>query len=310
MVVISHGDADGVCCVAILYTSLNTSRLPVFFTSPVSLKDTLCKTMIKRELNELFIFDLSGSRETVRIASAWKKVTWIDHHSWEVKESFENVAKIIKPYPSATQVAAEYFKVDSEIVKIANEIDTNNVNSDSAEFLRDLISAVKWKYAQSPLLGVKLRGISISLAFKGISALEIDENNVKLIEEYKKWLEINSEKLIEKLKVEEVNGMKIAVFESTKFLPVYFITNKLFEHPKAPFDIIGVLVHRAIKNNIITKVELRSHTGMNVLDIAKALNGGGHVNAAGASTDKIFRGEELIELVRKVKENHDHGPVV
>ncbi|HIQ49755.1 MAG TPA: phosphoesterase [Nanoarchaeota archaeon] len=304
MLILSHGDADGVCSVAVFYKAKQNSKIPVIFTSPAALKDTLCRSMIKRALDELYIFDLAGTRETVRIASAWKKVVWIDHHSWEPEDKFENMEIIIKPYPSATQVVAEYFGIKDGIIEIANEIDTNSIKSSEAEFLRNLIGAIKWKFNGKKELNSKLREISKEIAFKGIEEMQTNENYAKLIQEFNEFIENSLNEVVQKIKIESINGMKIAIYESTKFLPVYAITEKLSEHEEAPFDIIAVICYRVSEKGVSTKIELRTQTGVNVKKIAEMLNGGGHKVAAGATVQELYTGTKIIELIKNLQEEY------
>ena len=304
MLILSHGDADGVCSVAVFYKAKKSSRIPVIFTSPAALKDTLCRSMIKRTLDELYIFDLAGIRETVRIASAWEKVIWLDHHSWKPEDKFENMEIVIKHYPSATKVVAEYFDIKDKIIEIANEIDTNSVKSSEAEFLRNLIGAIKWKFNGKKELNSKLREISKEIAFKGIEEMQAKENHAKLIQEYNEFIEKSLREVVQKIKIESINGMKIAVYESTKFLPVYAITEKLSEHAEAPFDIIAVISYRASDKGILTKIELRTQTGVNVKKIAEMLNGGGHEIAAGATVEELYTGARIIELIKNLQEKY------
>lgn len=304
MLVISHGDADGICCVALFYKAKKSSRIPVIFTSPAALKDTLCRSMVKRKLDELYIFDLSGTKETVRIASAWKKVIWLDHHSWKPEDKFENMEIIIKPYESATKAVAEYFGIKDKIVDIANEIDTNSVISSEAEFLRNLIGAIKWKFNAKKELNSKLREISKEIAFRGIDELQTKENYSRLIQEFNEFIERSLSEMIQKIKIETVNGMRIAIYESTKFLPVYAITEKLSKHKEAPFDIIAVIFYRVSGRGVLTKIELRTHTGVNVKKIAEMLSGGGHEMAAGATVGELYTGTRLIELIKNLHEKY------
>ncbi len=305
MLVLSHGDADGVCSVAILFQHFGSSRIPVVFTSPAALKDALCRNMVKRKLDELYIFDLSGSRETVRIASAWQKVLWIDHHSWKLEDNFENVKIILRQSPSAASLVAEYFKTGKELAEIANEIDTNSVNSEKAEFLRSLIGAIKWKLSSVPKqLNAKLKEIAKELAFHGIENLHGNESYALLIQDFKNFLEISLKDVLEKIRITEINGLKLAIYESPKFLPIYAITEKLSRHPEAPFDVIAILSHRAVENNILTKLELRTQTGYNVLELAKMLNGGGHKVAAGATLAELFTGEKFLNFFKEFQEKY------
>lgn len=304
MLVISHGDADGICCVALFYKAKKSSRIPVIFTSPAALKDTLCRSMVKRKLDELYIFDLSGTKETVRIASAWEKVIWLDHHSWKPEDKFENMEIIIKPYESATKAVAEYFGIKDKIVDIANEIDTNSVISSEAEFLRNLIGAIKWKFNAKKELNSKLREISKEIAFRGIDELQTKENYSRLIQEFNEFIERSLSEMIQKIKIETVNGMRIAIYESTKFLPVYAITEKLSKHKEAPFDIIAVIFYRVSGRGVLTKIELRTHTGVNVKKIAEMLSGGGHEMAAGATVGELYTGTKFIELIKNLHEKY------
>ncbi len=300
MLIISHGDVDGVCSVALFYKSRKSSRIPVIFTSPAALKDAMCRSMIKRKLDELYIFDLSGSRETVRIASAWKKVIWLDHHSWKPEDSFDNVEIVIKPYESAAKVVAEYFGIEDEIVKIANEIDTNSIVSSEAEYLRNLLGAVKWKFNSSRELNSKLREIAKEIAFHGIYEIQTKENYGKMIQEFNEFIEKALSDVFQKVKIAHVKNKKIAIYESTKFLPVYAITEKLYKHEEAPFDVIAVISYRATRTNVFTKIEFRTQTGVNVKKIAEILKGGGHEMAAGATVEELYTGERLIELIKNV----------
>ncbi|RLG69587.1 MAG: hypothetical protein DRO04_03160, partial [Candidatus Iainarchaeum archaeon] len=115
MIAIAHADCDGVACVSLLYQAKNTFKIPTFFTTPKNLRNTLCRSMINRELDELYIFDLSGDKKTCRIASAFSKVVWIDHHVWEEKEEYDNINFILKESPSACELASQYFGIKSEL---------------------------------------------------------------------------------------------------------------------------------------------------------------------------------------------------
>jgi nanoRNase/pAp phosphatase (c-di-AMP/oligoRNAs hydrolase) len=303
MLVISHGDCDGVASVAMLYKAKRSSHIPTFFTSANLFKDTLCRAMVKRKLDELYIFDLAGNKQTIRIASAFSKVTWIDHHEWYEKENFDNMEFVLEKTPSTCQLVAKHFGIESELIELVNQVDTNNIKSEDAEFLRDLIGSIKWKFSRNYVeVNRKLREISRDLAFKELQELQANVNFAELINEYKKWLEEVEKSVAEKIKVTELNGLKIAIYESLNFVPVYLVCNKLKEHELAPFDLIAVICYR--KNpfgKISTKIELRTHTQKEVIKIAKLLNGGGHSVAAGISVNDLFTGNQLLDLLRKIE---------
>ncbi len=306
MSVISHWDADGVGCVALLYRAKENYKISTYFTSPTLLRQSLCKLCGKKESKELYIFDLSGDEKTIRIASLWEKTLWIDHHDWEPEEKYKNVEIVLKKYPSATAVVAEYFGIDDKkFVDIINQIDTNSVKDEKAEFLRDYISSVKWRYFsnQRIFLG-KMRNLARILGVEGVEKLEMDEKIVEETEDYRKWVKNEIETQIERVKTEEIEGLNVALLEQTKYVPIHLLSKRLEEHPKAPFDLIIVVGWGIEGNDIKTRIEFRTHTNREVLKIAKHLGGGGHSVAAGASIKKYLLGEEVMEIIKKfLKEN-------
>ncbi len=302
MLVIAHGDADGVCCAALLMKHFNSTKIPVVFTSPAALKDTLCRNMIKRRLDELYIFDLSGNKKTLRIVSAWDKVVWIDHHNWEPEESFENVEIIVKSSPSAARIVAEYFGIEEErLLKAVDEVDTNSVQSEEAALLRNTIGAIKWLFGRD---GKKLQAMlgesAKIIAENGLEGLQEQESFKEMRERYQAFVSEVENEALEKVKVYTLADLKIAVYETPRFLPVYAISNALLKHAEAPFDVIAVLFHRANGNSLSTKMELRTHTGFDVQKIAMHFNGGGHKVAAGASLEKLLLGESFIEELKEI----------
>ena len=64
------------------------------------------------------------------------------------------------------------------------------------------------------------------------------------------------------------------------------------------FDIIAFINHRVVRNKIITKVELRTHTDFVVYEVAKMLGGGGHEKASGASIEGLFTATDLIKSLQ------------
>ncbi|RLG02313.1 MAG: phosphoesterase, partial [Thaumarchaeota archaeon] len=80
-------------------------------------------------------------------------------------------------------------------------------------------------------------------------------------------------------RVKQVNGIKIAVVRTPRRIPVYVAYNVLTRHDEAPFDII------IVTSRMSDRVELRTHTGYDVLRIARIFGGGGHRVASGARAD-------------------------
>ncbi len=300
MIAISHSDCDGVACVSLLYQAKNTFRVPTFFTTPANLRNTLCRSMINKDLDELYIFDLSGNKQTCRIASAFSRVIWIDHHVWEEKEEYDNIEFIIGQSPSACELASKYFGIKSELVDIVNEIDTNNVKSEDAIFFRDIEGAIKYKFSKNPsILNKKLIELAKIIAFEGLDRIKSIDSFTKLLLDYREWLSKVEKEIIKRTIIKEINGYKLAFYETTYAIPTYLVFNKLKEHEMAPFDMIVVFYYKSSLNRVTTKLEFRTQTNKDVLKIAKLLGGGGHKIAAGASLTTLFTPSQLEKLIEE-----------
>jgi oligoribonuclease NrnB/cAMP/cGMP phosphodiesterase (DHH superfamily) len=300
---ISHGDADGIACVAIALKKFYQEKPKIYFTYPAKLKATLANLISINFLGKIFIFDLSGDDRALALSSAFEKAVWIDHHEWEAMSNYPNVEVVVdKNAVSATELVAKYFNISSELVEIINQVDRDEIKSGSAEFMRNLVGALKWKYS-GVLLYNKFLSLSKTLAFQGLEKLEENMSVARLISSYLKFLEEIKEKMMERVKIFDVNGKKVAIFESTSFFPMYILTEKLREHKNAPFDVIIGLIRRIDKSRrkIYTKMELRTQTGENVYAIAKEFGGGGHRVAAAATVGKFLTVDEILNKIKEVK---------
>jgi oligoribonuclease NrnB/cAMP/cGMP phosphodiesterase (DHH superfamily) len=293
-VIISHADADGIISASFL-TRLKP-KASIYFSSPKFLHKTICR-LLDFDLETLHILDISANKKTILLSSIFKKIIWIDHHQWENLEIPKNIEVFVEEEESAAKVVAKVLKIESPLIEIANEIDTNNVKSEEARFFRDLVSAIKWKY--NKLQSLKFRQIVKVLAFKGLDELEKDVENVNIIEEHKNWLNSLSSEILEKAKEFEVNGKKVLIFETAKSLPVYFIHEKLKESKN--FDILCVFYRKVdMKRKVpITKIEIRSKNE-DALKIARIFGGGGHKLAAGATLSKYLSIEEFLQKLNEI----------
>jgi oligoribonuclease NrnB/cAMP/cGMP phosphodiesterase (DHH superfamily) len=235
-----------------------------YFSSPSILAYTLTKIKAKN----LYIFDISGTNRSVAEASKSERVVWIDHHIWGAVRRPDNIEFYLGSTKSACRLVSKYFGITG-FENIADEIDTNNVVSPEADKLRKIVAYYKGK-KQS--LSFKLFQLSKALAEKGITAID---DYKREIAEYEKKISFFEELVMRKVKVRNISGLKVAVLQ-TEGIPVYIATNKLIEHRDAPFDII--LVYSRISG----RIELRTHTRFNVLQLAKIFGGGGHKVASGA----------------------------
>jgi nanoRNase/pAp phosphatase (c-di-AMP/oligoRNAs hydrolase) len=292
--IISHADADGIISASFLLKLKPRSSL--YFSSSTFLHKTICK-LLDFDIENLYILDISANRKTILLSSIFKKAIWIDHHQWENLEIPNNVEVFVEEAESAAKVVAKVLKIEDPLVDIANEIDTNNIKSDSAKFFRDLISAIKWKYGKTQSL--KFRQIAKIIAFRGLDELEKDVENAKLIEEHSNWLQSIVPEILEKAKEFEVNGKKIVIFETTKSLPVYFVYDT-FKKSKS-FDILCVFYRKVdMRRKIpLTKIEVRSNNE-DALKIARIFDGGGHKLASGATINRYLSIEEFLDRIKQV----------
>ncbi|MGC8812627.1 MAG: hypothetical protein ACP5O8_03540 [Candidatus Aenigmatarchaeota archaeon] len=295
--VITHNDADGIICLSLFFKKFG-SRAEVHFSSPSTIKKTLLSSIMKGKLGKLYVFDISADKKSLLLSSLFEKTVWIDHHIWPKTEQYKNVEIFVdSSSPSASQLVGKFFGVESELIGIANEIDRNEIKSDEALFLRDLIAAIKFTRSS-----YKLRAIARDLAFSGIEKFEQNKSVAILLKNYYEWKNRVEEEIIKKTKVYEVNGNRIAVYESSNPLPVHIINDKLKEHENAPFDFVAAIFHKfdEIKNSIFTKIELRSHTGKDVHKIVSLFGGGGHMTAGGASVKGFLSTEKFLEAIRNL----------
>jgi oligoribonuclease NrnB/cAMP/cGMP phosphodiesterase (DHH superfamily) len=326
---ITHLDVDGVLCVAAINKMLNDSqagisgdedskKLRVFFTSPPKLFSTLAKSIPDLNkiddddfsIGELYISDLSLHRDTLLGSNIYDKVKWFDHHEVNPDEQYDseldNVELIIDTSAdSATSIICDHFKIEGDFGKIADEVDTNNLKSENAERIRNIIGGFRLKDS-----GSRLRKALFEFAqelAKDINIISQETYN-QFVEEYTKWIDQFKNYTNEHLQTSEINGRKIGILETENAAPVFSIYDNLKNHPNGPFDIIAVLIHKyyrlgkdknnKFKNKRYTKVEFRTHTDEEIIELSKLLGGGGHKYASGAT---IHDGLEKGELIKTIE---------
>ena len=292
--VITHADADGILCVVLLLKKFGNLQR-IFFTSPARLKRTLTSSILKADrLDELYVVDFSADKELLLLSSFYKKALWIDHHEWPELQLPSNVEVFVdKSSPSSTQLVAKKFGVESELVELANQIDRNEVQSEDAIFLRDLVAAIRWKYSNAELQA-KLESFAKLLYLHGLQRFKQSEEVEELLQAYFRWVERMKEQILEKVKVCEFDSKRVAIFETDARVPIFIVCEKLEQHSKAPFDVIAVLTHKKDR----TKIEFRTQTSLDVHAIASKLGGGGHRQAAGVTVEEVVSAERLLELLK------------
>lgn len=297
---VAHGDCDGLISTTLVLRKLGNSRVRIYFSSPPYLRDTILRSIIGRKADEIYIADLSPNRESLIASSIYSRAHWFDHHAVAIDNLKvpDNVSLHLNPEAeSAAKVVAEHFGIKDRIVDIANQIDRNAVEDTEAEQLRSLVGYLK-KYTQGLEFALRMRNLAIKIAEKGLDYVLSQQEYLEAIGKYELYLRELSRELFEKIRVFDLNGYRVAIYITEEFNPIYYITNKLKEHEKAPFDYIAVVVLR--KDKGITKLEFRTHTGRDVLTLARHFGGGGHRVASGATVQRIVTEEEILNAIQRL----------
>jgi oligoribonuclease NrnB/cAMP/cGMP phosphodiesterase (DHH superfamily) len=341
LTIITNLDVDGLLCAASIKKLINNPQdsvkeseikdiknVRMFFSSPPKIFSTLSKSVPDLNkiddsdfaIGQLYICDLSLHRDTLLGSTIYDSIKWFDHHEINPAEQYDseidNLELVIDPTAnSSTAVICEYFKIDSEFSSIADEVDAIDVKTDAAKRLHDLIGAIKLKNS-----GSKLQKALNELAQQIAEDFNVinDEIHNPLIEEYTKWVEEFDTILDTNLQSNEITGHKIGILEVENAAPVYSIYNKLKKHPEGPFDVIAVMIHKyyrlgkdknnKFKNKKYTKIEFRTHTGKEIIELAKQLGGGGHKFASGTTIHDGFDKEELIKTLESYFNTPQESP--
>lgn len=301
--IVSHSDADGVISASLIIKYLCEYGIPyIYFSSPSRVRDVICySVMNKKELPMLYVLDIAANRQSIAASSIYEKAIWIDHHIWhgEIRKNLpENVEAVVDENASScASVVLSYLGIDDRLGKIADEIDRNDVKSDDADFLRNLVGGIKFFYEQNR--AVKLRKLAVELVrdFDGVKENAI---NKALVEKHREFIRDFDEKVKLNLSIFEIKGSRIAIYEAEDNLPVYHLYDAIKNHEKAPFDYIIALIHKKYDKKEETKLEFRTHNDKDVLSLAKLFGGGGHRNASGASVGEFLTKAQVIEKVSKL----------
>ena len=203
---------------------------------------------------------------------------------------------------SSTSIICRYFDLDKELGEIADDVELVNNKSEKAIRIRDIIGALRLKYS-----GTKLKKLLYGFANELAEDIDIisDEIYNPLIEDYRKWLEDFNKFANENIKLHTTNGHKVGILEIENSAPVYSIYDNLKSHPEGPLDVLTVMIHKyfrigkdrnnKFKNKKYTKLEFRTHTDRDLLELAKLFGGSGHKYACGAT---VMDGVDQEELLR------------
>lgn len=312
-ITLAHCDSDGVLCTA-TYMATQKAYTKSYFTTHARLSSIL-NTVYEKDLQakKMYIFDISGNKNSFEMALKFQRVIWIDHHVWEkelIREYLRpNVDLIVDSSEiSCTSLAAKHFGFN-DFVEIANEIDRNKVVTPEARRLRELISALRLKVTSPHYLGLELTRLSRTISVKGIKEINDSKYN-NVLNNYYLWRKTAIEDSIKSLECYKEKNLKIGMILIKSQLPVHEIFEKLNTNEQAPFDILifktyhtkspASPVHDQNTPTITTKLEFRTQSNFEVIKLAKFFGGGGHACAGGATVQSEVKDKELIEAINKL----------
>lgn len=247
----------------------------------------ILRTLLRRPTSdELLIFDISGNRDSIRAASLYSRVLWIDHHVWTPEVHPPNVEFVLdSEQRSATSIVAKYFSV-SDFSEIADEIDTNDVRSEKAEKLRRVVAAIRNRF-HGKALESELFKLAKNIAESGIEVVEREDYR-SLREEFENYVRRSLENLT--FRIAEKDGKRISAIFPENPVPTFMVLEELKRRVEEPLDVIAIIY----LNQKGARVEFRTQTDKNVLEIAKKYGGGGHLKASGANVSA----ERMRELLK------------
>ncbi|MEM5820387.1 MAG: DHHA1 domain-containing protein [Candidatus Aenigmatarchaeota archaeon] len=291
-IIISHNDLDGLISAAIALKFQKNSK--IYFTSNLSFKYTFFKVLSKiQNFNNIYFFDLSIKEEIAKISSVlFKKVVWIDHHINERIPNFQNFEIIIdSKSKSASNLVGNYFNFYSPWIEIVNEIDTNNCKREEAKIIRDYFAHLKIKYGKLcnkyfSFLAKKILNFSpeefINKEDVKNSMIEFE----KIKKDFEKFIEENFE-------IVRIKNLNVGVLETKNTIPPYIV----FEYLKEKDIDFLIIIYRGFKG---VKLEFRSIKDIDVHNIAKFFNGGGHFKASGAYIPQNLTKSQILSKIEEI----------
>ncbi len=282
-IIVTHGDADGICAAAVLIRVLKLTRFDLLFSGPRKIHEALRSLSLCRG-RRIYILDiginmnlLDNVLETLKtLRSRGCEVLWIDHHRWP-QEAVDKVSKLAKLYvrhtPSATRAVAEYFNAfgDECVKKLVNIAD----DADTATYSTELAKIVSGAAARK----TRKRAIVELATLCDLTPPVVEYARKVLEEREKRW-----QKALETLKVYTTrSGRKFLVID-VRGLNLYSVgplTKDIAKKYGADFTIV-IYSNKSMGFYAATDVEI------DLLPLARLYGGGGHPKACGTELPLPF----------------------
>ncbi|MGC8610279.1 MAG: hypothetical protein ACP5GR_04270 [Thermoplasmata archaeon] len=281
-------DSDGVISAYLIVKYVEKPKR-IYFSNPSIIKDSIARSILGDDnLDKLYVLDIAANEIALKLASVYNKAIWIDHHQWAPIKNYDNVEIHLMNEPSAAAVIGNVYLIYDNLIEMANHLDQNQPQNDKEIKFRDLISSLRF---------YKGRGVEYALENLVYKMTEVDvdsiiEENIELIEAFQNDIKKIENEIKSNTKKFIIKNYRVTIIETKANIPVY----KIQEIVDDDWDILIVKFVRFNRDFVFTKFEFRSK-GPDVLKLAIAFGGGGHIRAAGASLKGVIPLEDLLNAL-------------
>lgn len=303
IVILTHGDIDGIASAAILLRYLRIKmnvkdeNIELIFTGPSALPEKL-KELINSNVKTIYITDISiniKNSENIKgiikkLNSEGKRIIWINHHQWsieDINEIMKSVESIVveKTLSTARIVYEKFMKEDDisrKIAEYADDIDALTDKFDESFILRALSFKNGWKE---------------KLIMKFSNGIFWDEEISREAEKVKRIAERDINEAYKKTKIYETkSGLKFGLIDlrGTE-TPKSWLAKRISEK----FNLDFTIVWR--KDYAISIYIGNKSKNINLLKIAEEFGGGGHPFACGFRIKLSWKSKIINYLTLKRK---------
>jgi oligoribonuclease NrnB/cAMP/cGMP phosphodiesterase (DHH superfamily) len=222
-----------------------------------------------------------------------EKILWIDHHKPFQELSAlhfpENVQVVLDPAsPSAVLLVQKFFglndKISQEITDLGTKADTWKIDSEVQDWM-DLDSAFSfYQKDKTPLIQRLAEG-----------EFEITGDIKEILEKYRNAKAKAKQELIQNTVVREVKGHLVAIGLAPEILSGSESADLLLKETGAEIQIV-------LKSQGWMSFRRAKTSQVNLLQLAKLFNGGGHEYAAGGELGKPVSQENFAEIAEEIFE--------
>jgi len=303
IVILTHGDIDGIASAAILLRYLRIKmnvkdeNIELIFTGPSALPEKL-KELINSNVKTIYITDISiniKNSENIKgiikkLNSEGKRIIWINHHQWsieDINEIMKSVESIVveKTLSTARIVYEKFMKEDDisrKIAEYADDIDALTDKFDESFILRALSFKNGWKE---------------KLIMKFSNGIFWDEEISREAEKVKRIAERDINEAYKKTKIYETkSGLKFGLIDLRGAeTPKSWLAKRISEK----FNLDFTIVWR--KDYAISIYIGNKSKNINLLKIAEEFGGGGHPFACGFRIKLSWKSKIINYLTLKRK---------